>query len=287
MLLSEKTSMSRDLNARGFIYRITNLYDGKVYIGLTTRTPAERWRGHQRDAKRGRTSRLHQAIRLFGRELFLVENLKEATVAELPELERKEIKAHSSDNPELGYNACPGGGLGGPTFGHEVSLNGVRFVSRKTFADHLGLNYELVRKMFSEGKSPEEIAKEGKRRSGTGSQLCKAVVVNGVEYASVQVACDTLGVARANVNYRLRKGWSLDEAFSAVTFTRRTTLSAKPIEFNGVTYASLGEIAEEYGVPDTTLRRRVTSLGWTLDRAVSTEKFTRKGVKNRSKEAAC
>ena len=282
MTISTKQMKSRDLSAKGFIYRVTNLVNGLVYIGLTTRTPDERWRGHQREAKRGSGSPLHKAIRFFGKTSFRVETLMEATVAELPELERSQIDFHKSDDPERGYNACRGGGLGGPTLGHEVEFGGKKFLSRKAFSDYVGVKYELVRKMFSEGKSPEEIAVIGRERTGTGSQLKKEIVVHGVKYPSVGEACKALGVARYNVNYRLRSGWSLEDAFNPEVFTKTTAPSAGAIEFDGVVYPSMTELAKKYGVTATTVNRRVNKLGWSLERALSSEKFTRKGVKNRS-----
>jgi hypothetical protein len=214
---------SRDPQALGFIYRIKNVDNGMLYVGLTSNSVENRWKGHQREARYGSSAPLHQAIRKFGKAAFKIDTLIQATVAELPALERKAIHHYGSDDPLRGYNGCPGGGLGGPSLGHMVKYAGRKFVSRKAFADHLGLNYELVRKMFSEGKTPRQIALHGKQRSGTGSHCRKQVVVAGKTYSSIKEACEALGTNISKVNWRLRNGWSKEDAWNPANFTRSTS----------------------------------------------------------------
>lgn len=52
----------------GYIYKITNKINGKVYIGKTTKTVQERWKEHLRESRTERSENrpLYRAIRKYG-----------------------------------------------------------------------------------------------------------------------------------------------------------------------------------------------------------------------------
>lgn len=52
------------------IYEVVNKENGKVYVGLTTKTLEQRKRAHLNSAKRGSTSYFHKAIRKYGEDAF-------------------------------------------------------------------------------------------------------------------------------------------------------------------------------------------------------------------------
>lgn len=52
------------------LYLITNLVNGKMYVGITSRTVAERWLEHKQEASRGGKRALLSAIRKYGAENF-------------------------------------------------------------------------------------------------------------------------------------------------------------------------------------------------------------------------
>ena len=92
-----------------YIYKITNLINGKVYIGLTTLTVEQRWKIHVRDSKTN-TKHLYKSIRKYGIDNFYVEKIDETdSFKELGELERKYIKEYQSTDPNKGYNLTAGG----------------------------------------------------------------------------------------------------------------------------------------------------------------------------------
>lgn len=69
----------------GYIYCITNIVNGKCYVGQTIRTIADRWKDHRYAAANGEDgSILYRAIRLYGVESFRVEELCKIT-ANTPE----------------------------------------------------------------------------------------------------------------------------------------------------------------------------------------------------------
>jgi group I intron endonuclease len=86
------------------IYRLTNTINQKTYIGLTTKTLDERWRGHVSNANCGSSYHLHKAIRKYGEDAFTREVLEETTTDLMNGRERYWIAECS---PE--YNMTSGG----------------------------------------------------------------------------------------------------------------------------------------------------------------------------------
>ena len=86
-----------------FIYKVTNLINGKVYIGQTTNTIEERFKQHKKHNK----YLLGLAFKKYGTENFKVEQLEEC-VAEM--LNKREVHWISYYNSYgKGYNSNPGG----------------------------------------------------------------------------------------------------------------------------------------------------------------------------------
>lgn len=93
----------------GYIYLITNLINGKVYVGKTTSTLETRWRQHVEAANRGIDTYLYRAIRKHGAENFKIESLYYGD-GDLNELERYYIKQYNSyHDSSSGYNGTQGG----------------------------------------------------------------------------------------------------------------------------------------------------------------------------------
>lgn len=93
------------------IYKITNLINNKVYIGLTTTTLDYRWARHITESKNPQnTKHLYKAMRKYGVDNFNIEEIDRAeTLDELGELERKYIKEYNSTDYKCGYNLTAGG----------------------------------------------------------------------------------------------------------------------------------------------------------------------------------
>lgn len=66
----------------GYIYQITNLVGGNIYIGCTVRDVGKRWRGHLAAVKSGNQSHLHRAIRKYGDNSFVIETIDSAASKE-------------------------------------------------------------------------------------------------------------------------------------------------------------------------------------------------------------
>ena len=94
------------------IYKITNLVNGKMYVGQTKGVLIDRWKRHIYMAKsHGKDSKgqvLYKAMARYGIENFTIECLQECTADELNNLERFWI-AKLGTFGENGYNMTVGG----------------------------------------------------------------------------------------------------------------------------------------------------------------------------------
>lgn len=110
-------------NITGHIYLITNVVNGKQYVGQTIMTIQLRWNRHVGVALAGAKYPISQAIRKYGRENFTFAELATAKSHDaLNELERWYIELYGSLCP-LGYNIDFGGGGGKrpPEVGAKIS----------------------------------------------------------------------------------------------------------------------------------------------------------------------
>lgn len=89
------------------IYIITNLVNGKRYVGMTSKSLDIRWGNHKADARRNKPYRLHKAIRRYGEENFRMDLLEECNVNSLEELGLIESAYIEKLKPE--YNMSLGG----------------------------------------------------------------------------------------------------------------------------------------------------------------------------------
>ena len=98
----------------GFIYKVTNIYNGKIYIGKTTKTVQERFEQHLRDCVNPKIQDrpFYKALRKYGSSGFSLEVLEELPNEKLDEKEKEYIKKYNSYigfKNSNGYNATLGG----------------------------------------------------------------------------------------------------------------------------------------------------------------------------------
>lgn len=101
----------------GYIYKITNLINNKLYIGqVYNKSIEDRFNRHCEGACADSKSYLGRAINKYGKDNFKVELIEECySVQELNEREKYWIKYYNSTNGYIGYNLTPGG-EGGNTY---------------------------------------------------------------------------------------------------------------------------------------------------------------------------
>jgi group I intron endonuclease len=97
------------------IYRVTNVNNGKIYIGKTKQTLEKRKRSHLKKSRHKAVDKMtffHRAIRKYGSGNFhwdIIETLSNGTDEELCQRECYYIKQYDSNHREKGYNLTEGG----------------------------------------------------------------------------------------------------------------------------------------------------------------------------------
>ena len=98
--------------ATGYIYKITNKINGKIYIGQTQQHYTTRFIQHLSHARTGESNhKLARAIRKYGEENFFIEVIEEIPISDLDEREIYWIAHYDSTNDKNGYNILAGGQL--------------------------------------------------------------------------------------------------------------------------------------------------------------------------------
>ena len=92
-----------------YIYKITNKINGKLYIGQTSNTIANRWKEHCKNLNKEncKDRPLYRAMKKYGIENFLIEQVEECSENLVLERERYWIEYFGSF--KYGYNATLGG----------------------------------------------------------------------------------------------------------------------------------------------------------------------------------
>ena len=93
----------------GYIYKVTNLVNQKIYIGLTYRDIQTRWNEHKSRANNGSSLYFHNAIRKYGINNFSIEQIDQDDGDTLKEREKYWINYYNSNIHEFGYNLTNGG----------------------------------------------------------------------------------------------------------------------------------------------------------------------------------
>ena len=92
------------------VYKLTNLQNGKIYVGITNQGARTRYLHHMYEARSGSSFPIHRAILKYGENNFKQEVLEVCENYELlKEREKYWIKETNSYNRKCGYNLTTGG----------------------------------------------------------------------------------------------------------------------------------------------------------------------------------
>ena len=140
----------------GHIYCVTCLPTGKLYFGQTVTPIGDRWVRHLSSSKKGSNHKFHRAIRKYGEENFIVEEVltvsaptKEILKKKLDYVEMRLIKRFNTKID--GYNSTDGGAKG--TVGLKMSEEAKKKISEAKRRENLSAEQ---RKKLSESKIGEK-----------------------------------------------------------------------------------------------------------------------------------
>lgn len=140
----------------GHIYCVTCLPTGKLYFGQTVTPIGDRWVRHLSSSKKGSNHKFHRAIRKYGVENFIIEEVltvsaptKEILKKKLDYVEMRLIKRFNTKID--GYNSTDGGDKG--TVGLKMSEEAKKKISEAKRRENLS---DEQRKKLSESKIGEK-----------------------------------------------------------------------------------------------------------------------------------
>lgn len=91
------------------VYKITNNINGKVYIGITEQSLAQRWNQHLLKAKQGDARHLYNAMRKYGIDNFSIEIVEDGITDYNVLLEKEKFYVSEFNSLNNGYNMTSGG----------------------------------------------------------------------------------------------------------------------------------------------------------------------------------
>lgn len=126
-----------DTNCENHVYRIRNIKNGKIYVGVTNDIRRRKTQ-HLIAMRTGSNSKLYVAMRKYGLKNFKFKVLKTVrSKMKLRELERKYIEKYNCVSK--GYNTHTHGGPYGKYSTYEFTIKGKKFNDMHIAASHFGI----------------------------------------------------------------------------------------------------------------------------------------------------
>ena len=148
----------------------------------------------------------------------------------------------------------------------QIIVGDITFPSIAAAARHFEVPLYSVHNRLKRGRSIEEVFQKGeiKRKS----PRFKKISVSGLEFEQLKDACEYFNVSYSKAGTRIRRGWTIEQAFELEPAPKNLSKNApKKIKFKGKKYPSASALAEEFGVLEGNLNRRLLD-GWNMEEAL-------------------
>lgn len=158
----------------GYIYKITNKINNKIYIGKTLSSIEKRFEEHKKDSLRIRNEKrpLYDAMNKYGQNNFEISLIEEVPIQQLSEREIYWINKLGSYHN--GYNATLGGE------GKQL------------------YNYQAIVNDYLSGKLVKELAKEYECTTDTISKALKLANINSTKNGHQSIRKKVIGIDKQN-----------------------------------------------------------------------------------------
>lgn len=201
------------------IYKITNILNGKIYIGQTIQDLKERWYGHCRSISN--CTAIARALKKYGKDNFTIEQIDQAD--SLEELNKKEVEwisRFSSNTKGIGYNLTTGGMNAIPSEETKAKMRGPRpalslkqmgkkvseETKRKMSEAHIGKVFSKeTRERLSKAHTGKKFSLESVRKMSEAHKKTILCVNNNTIYNSAADAALALGLNRSGIYGVLQK----------------------------------------------------------------------------------
>jgi len=234
---------------RLYLYQVTNLVNGKKYIGLTCE-PDNRWACHRTE----KGSRLiAAAIAKYGQDQFEFELLACGPDWYIIEAETLLIRAYNT-RPPHGYNLSEGGS----------GCQGVRH-SKET-KEKMSDSQKAQHKAYPKKHSSKSITKMREIQSNRHwSTWTKSIILDGLEYPSITEAANRLGIGERCLRMRIgrQRSRGITDLLSSPPRRKGHTnqgvreAMSQPIMLDDIEYPSLKQAAFDLSIKEPTLQGRV------------------------------
>lgn len=217
------------------IYKYTNIYNSKVYVGQTTKSLEERACSNGSNYKP--CSRFYAAIQEYSWDAFVPTVLAVVqTEAEADELEQYYIDLYNSRDPQYGYNLSVGGRTAGLVDAQEETRLKISTQAKARYKD------KTKNPMYGKHHSEDTLRKQSECKLGERNPMY------GRHWTERQrELCGTKG---KHLNLSEERRAQISELGK-----RTGKLGTKPVvcETDGMTFSSMKEACEFYNIPKGTL----------------------------------
>ena len=174
--------------------------------------------------------------------------------------------------------------------GKPVEYNGMTFSSIREFAAHYNIDVHKVvyrlKQGFTHGQAigREPIEEDKEIRESDR----ESIFYRGKEYRSVRALSKAFNIGAHKVRYRLKQGWSIEQAIDKAPPPRITRKKnskqnenllnisdLSPFTSEGKTYDTVKQLANAYGLSVTKVTGRLRN-GWSVEESVELEERSRK-----------
>ena len=232
-----------------FLYKVTNLLDGKLYIGVT-KDFESRKKQHIYSFKQ-KKGLLSRAINKYGKENFLFEVICEGSESYIYDLESKAILAYNSNvTTGYGYNIATGGKGGeGTKIKNRVDdkpiyVKGFWFPNKRTCARKLKIPYTTLQDRLMKGSAGDLMWLRPTTKVGT------PIYISGFWFLDIFLASYLLNMDVSQIKSRIGVG-------ATEQFVNTPGRPRRKIYVEGIVYNSLATASKESRYTRKMLYRRV------------------------------
>lgn len=152
------------------------------------------------------------------------------------------------------------------TTGKAIAVSGQYFSSLAEAAAHFGFDVGKVAQRLRAGLTAEQAfdLQDKTKHDVSGTP----VVVDGATFSSLTAAAKRYGVEPSLASARIRKGWTVDQAYGLTPpVPRPVSVNGVEIEVAGKLFPSRAIAAKSFGLDPRLVHKRLKEYGWTLNQA--------------------